>query len=453
MGHASGSLGIRKRARKKRVAMNMGKRTLAGILLTMAVGGAGVRGAEFSGGDPFEPTVTREESRLLNEAMELAETNATAAVRLLNEESRETRSPALDFAVGNFYFQADRLDDAASAYRAALEKLPRFRSAIMNLGRVYLLQERTAEAIELYRQLVADGQADADILRLLGHALMIEAAPVSAEAAYRQSLLLDPKEPEALLGLAKALLLQERFAEGLALVSEILRLDPTDGELWSLRANAALSMDRTDEAARVIEQARRLGAADDSMLATLGDLLLNRNQPEDALEAYEEAFGGGDPSFKRLLRAAEGFLSIGNEDGVERMMARAREALGSAEAESEAALDLLRLEAEAARLGGRPDEAAARCEAILDRDPLDGRTLLILADLHAEAGRMEEGVIACERAARIPGFEADALVRQAQIEVERSRYRRAAELLEASLAFEDRPRVARYLEQVRRLAD
>ena len=56
-----------------------------------------------------------------------------------------------------------------------------------------------------------------------------------------------------------------------------------------------------------------------------------------------------------------------------------------------------------------------------------------------------------ERAASTEGSEAEALVRQAQIEVERERYGRAVELLEASLVFDDAPHVTRYLEQVRRL--
>ena len=58
----------------------------------------------------------------------------------------------------------------------------------------------------------------------------------------------------------------------------------------------------------------------------------------------------------------------------------------------------------------------------------------------------------CERAARVKGFEADALVRHAQIEVRRERYGRAAELLENAQVFQNQPHVGRYLEQVRRLA-
>jgi lipopolysaccharide biosynthesis regulator YciM len=77
--------------------------------------------------------------------------------------------------------------------------------------------------------------------------------------------------------------------------------------------------------------------------------------------------------------------------------------------------------------------------------------LLILAELHREADRLEDAVMACERASRIQGFEADALILQGRIEAERERYARAVELLEAAQSFEDRPYVARYLEQLRRM--
>ena len=55
-------------------------------------------------------------------------------------------------------------------------------------------------------------------------------------------------------------------------------------------------------------------------------------------------------------------------------------------------------------------------------------------------------------AGRIADKETQALIRQAQIEVGRERYKRAAELLEAAQALKPVPHVARYLEQVRRLA-
>ena len=44
--------------------------------------------------DPFEPTVTREESALLNTAMRVAGTNVTQAIRMLQTKELPEASPA-----------------------------------------------------------------------------------------------------------------------------------------------------------------------------------------------------------------------------------------------------------------------------------------------------------------------------------------------------------------------
>ena len=395
--------------------------------------------------NPFEPTITREEGVLIKTAMEA---KPAEALRMLNAVDREKASPAIDFAIGNIYFQEKQLDEAAEAYRAALEKQPKFRRAMMNLGRIYLLQENPEKAIALYQQLVSDGQADADILLLLGHALLLENAPVSAESAYRQTLLLRPKDDSAMLGLAKALMRQERYAESLALVGEILLRDPANRELWTLRINAYLSMGKQDEAIRAIEKARRIGCADPEMLATLGDLLLNLDQPVDALAAYQSAFAGSTPNSERMLRAIEGFLMTGAEESAKTMIEQAESALASNPSQK---LALLRLKAELAVSEQRLSEAEALCNQILRRDPLDGKTLLLLAGLQQQENKLAEAIITCERAARLSGFEAEALIRQAQIEVQRAHCAQAIALLEAAQTFKDQPHVARYLEQLRRM--
>lgn len=402
-----------------------------------------------------EPTVTAEEDALLARAMTTAETNATQAIRLLAVPDPETRSPALDFAIGNTAFQEDLLADAATAYRRALDKLPAFRRAALNLGRVYLSQSRPDRAVTLLQQEVLRGPADADVLRLLGHALLDDEAPVAAESVYRQALPLGPRDLQTRLGLVKALSQQERYAETAALAREILRQHPENSELWALCAGAYLALGKPDAAARTIEVAHRLGRADANLLATQGDLLLNRRQPEDALRAYERARRTGTLSLERVLRAIEGFLMVADTRGARRTIAQARRMVeGMTDTASDASrLTLLRLRAELAQQEQRPEEARALCREILQHDPLDGDTMLILAELQQQTGQLEDAVMTCERAARVDGFQAGALTRQAQIEVRRGRYARAVQLLETAQTVEHRPHVARYLEQVRRLAE
>jgi tetratricopeptide (TPR) repeat protein len=403
--------------------------------------------------DPFEPTVPREESEFLTEVMTVAQTNAVAAVQMLRlERPEEAESPALDFALGNLHFQEEEWAEAEQAYRVALEKMPRFRAALMNLGRILLLQDRPQETIEVYQQLVSDGQADADILLLLGHALLMEDAVVGAETAYRQALLLRPKDSEIRIGLAKALLQQERYQEGLALIDGILANEPLNRELWSLRANAHLSNQEPEDAIRVIEQARRLNRASPEMLATLGDLWIQVDRPGDALEAYREAFAVEAPSMDRLLRAIEGFLLLDDITGADNLITKASTTL-KLDPEPDKELRLLRLRAESAVRRENTEQAKLLLEQVLKANPLDGQALLTLSDLYVQEGRIEQALLTAERAARINAVEAEALLRQARIEVDRGNYARAIPLLETAQAFEPRDAVARYLQQVRRLAE
>jgi tetratricopeptide (TPR) repeat protein len=403
--------------------------------------------------NPFEPVVTLEEAKLLNSAMQTASTNVQAAINMLQIKKLDEASPALDFAIGNLYFQLEQYDQAAKAYQDALKKHEKFRSAMMNLGRVYLLQEQTNKAIELYQQLVQDGQADADILLLLGHALLMENYPVSAEIAYQQCLLLRPKDADAMLGLAKSLIQQQRYTQGLALIGEILQQDPTQKELWSLRANAFLALGQNAKAIRAIETARRLKSATSDMLVALGDLYLNQAQAEDALAAYGQAFENKSLSIQRMLRGLEGFLMIRDPNAAGQMLARIENALKkiSSPPNQQNNIKLLRLKGELADLQGDREKAMKFYQDLLRLDPLDAKTLLLLAQAQQQQGQLEEAAMTCERAARIQGHETNSLILYAQIEVERQRYTQAVELLEAAQTFKHQVHVQRYLEQVRRM--
>jgi tetratricopeptide (TPR) repeat protein len=420
------------------------------LVLLMLFGVGGVRAMAQSTPEPMvvEPTVSREEADLIGRIVAMSATNRPAAIALLEEGRSAKSSAALDFTLGNLHFQDGTHDAAVNAYRDALAKLPTFRAARVNLARLYLLGEKPADALPVLREVATDGQADADTYLLLGHALLLTDALVSAETAYRQCLMLRPGDADALLGLARALLPQDRPRETLALAHELLRRDPMRREWWGLQANALMALDRPEEAARALESARRLDLADAEMLATLGDLHVNAGRAEDALAVYEAAFAGESPSANRMLRAIEGLLMTGHPG----MAVRLRDRLAAIETTPEQRRTLLRLSGDLALNADDAEGALGYFAALLEDDPLDGRTLLRMAALHREVDRLEDALLFAERAARRPGVQVEALILQARIEVQRERYRSAVGLLEAAQALEPRDQVERYLHQIRRLA-
>ena len=402
-----------------------------------------------SKGGPFEPAVSQREAKILREALTLED--VSEAIDLIRAGLNKDSSPAMYFALGNLLFQQEELEQATQAYEQAVRIMPHFRDALMNLGRLYLLQDRPEDTIDVYQDLVRDGEANADILLLLGHSMLMTDEPVGAEEAYRQALLLRPRKTEIRIGLAKALLTQERYQEGLGLVEEILLREPLNRELWDLRVNALLSSGEIDKAILTIEQAARLDRASPELLATQGDLWLNSDRPKDAIASYRKAFSVREPSAARMLRALEGFIFVEDSPGANEMI-KGLHSVSNDTLEPEQQILFLRLQARLARQRDDLEEAIRLSEALLERDPLDGQTLLLLSELEMATGASDLALLNAERAARLPGFEADALLLQARIEVAQGNYGRAVPLLESAQAFEPKDHVGRYLEQVRRLA-
>ncbi len=400
----------------------------------------------------LEPTVTEKEARLLEQAAAVAETNKPAAVALLDSKDLPKASAALDFAIGNFQFQQEAFGAAATSYRSAIAKLPAFRNARKNLGRIHLLTGKTREAIAVYQSLVADGLADSETFLILGHALAQASHLIAAENAYRQVLLLDAENRDAEKGLAQSLLEQKRYTEASSLLRHLLEEDPNHPELWSLLANVYVALDSVGDAIRSLETARRLDCCSADMLGLLGDLYLNAGQPADAMPRYEDAIeaGWGRPS--RLVRAIEGFILLGDAQGADRLLKRLD---GSENTPGSNGLtnDIVRLRAELAVLRDNRQEGIQLYRTVTRNDPLNGKALLRLGDLLQQNGDLGAAALAYERAGRIDGMEVDALVRRAQLEVQLERYGKAVELLEAAQTIKSQSHVERYLEQVRRLAE
>jgi len=97
-------------------------------------------------------------------------------------------------------------------------------------------------------------------------------------------------------------------------------------------------------------------------------------------------------------------------------------------------------------------EAARVLEEIVALDPLDGEALMLLGELHARNGLTEKAMFYYERAESMEKFEADAKLRRAQLLVKQSRFTEALALLKRSQELKPREDVARYLEQVERVA-
>lgn len=423
------------------------------ILLLLVIFFGGVLWGQNA--DPFSPTVSRQEAEQIQEALATFESSPEQAIKLLEKLSPEKTGAAVDFTLGNLYFQSQTYEDAKKAYERALVKFPAFRNAKINLGRIYLLLEDPLKAIGLYQELVRDGIADSETYLLLGHALLMESQAVSAESAYRHGLLLDQELLEAKQGLLNALMIQERYEEAVFLSRELLQADPTRRDFWAARANAELSLGKNDLALTSLEQARRLGSADGEMLNILGELYLAQGASEQAMERFAAAFEAETTSVQRQVQAIRAMLGSGNPEDAEQLLGLLEKRLAEKpEVGSELGEGtVLKIKTRLLVAQAKEDEAKEYLTELLRINPLDGESLLMYsAILHGEE-RSDESLLVLERAARVSGFEADSLTRQAMIRVEQNQYTLAITLMERAQVFEERAQVTGYLKQLRRMVE
>jgi len=402
-----------------------------------------------------EPRIGPEEVKILERIRPLmAEDPARAEADLADEVGPES-SALLDFTLAGLRFQRDAMDEALAGYKRAIEKFPSFRRAWRNVGLIHARAGRSDEAIAAFTRLLELGGGDAYSYGLLGFAYASKEDYQPAEAAYRSALLLQPENVEWRLGLTRCVYKQKKFEDAATLLDALVQRFPDKADFWMLQAHAYLGLERPLDAAENLEIVDHLGVSTADGLFTLGDIYVGQGLPDLAEGAYARAValaGEPGPSPDRAVRSAELLAARGAPEPAKRLSARVRRTL-DARLDDAAKRRLLRLEA---RLGmaddANADQVAATLEEILRLDPLDGDALLLLAQLATKRNDPDRAILYLERAGGIEAFEQAAKLRLAQVLVGLSRYDDAIPHLRRAQELKPREDVARYLEQVERVA-
>ena len=401
----------------------------------------------------LEPRVVQEEVALLEKVRPFMADNLPQAESVLKKEMKPDCSAILDFTLGGVMFQQDKMEEALACYDKAVTKYPSFRRAWRNLGLIHVRDGAHEQAIAAFTRMIELGGGDAYAYGLLGfaHSSLQDFQP--AEAAYRTAMLLQPQNVEWRLGLTRCVFKQNKYEDAASLLDVLIQRFPAKADFWLLQAQTFLGMKQPLKAAGNLEALHVLGKSTVDSLQTLGDIYLTENLPDLALRAYERAVGvdhGQSPA--RAMRNAE-ILAARGAPVQARSLAGLVRRVFEAKLEDKDRAKLLKLDVRLAMaLGGGDDGTAAALEELLLIDPLDGEALMLLGQHYGRAGQPDKAILAYERAAGIEAFEVNAKVRHAQILVGLSRYADAAVLLRRAQELKPREDIARYLEQVERIA-
>lgn len=397
----------------------------------------------------LEPEIQPTERELLQEVLDLMETDTEAAAKRLEEGIAEGSSAALDFVLANLHFQNGEIEAAKAAYERSLEKFPDFRRAHKNLGLLLVQRGSHAQAAAHLTRAVELGDRDGRSYGLLGFCYINLEDYLAAEEAYRSAILQQPDTRDWRLGLARALLAMEEYEASIALFDSLLEEEPGDATLWKLQANAYIGLEEPLQAATNLETVRMLGESDASSLGLLGDIYMNEGVFDLAKSAYLEVIERDEEAerFETARRAAELLVRTQSYGHAQDVLARIDRSYGG-ELTRDEELEVLTLKAKVARGQGRTGEAAELLQRIVRRDGTRGEALLELAEYHRGQGDAARARFLLERAAKLEDFEYPALLEHAQLLVAEREYAKAAELLRRALDIKREPRVERYLQRL-----
>lgn len=400
-----------------------------------------------------EPRLSAEEQALYRDTiLPLLREDPEKAIPALEAAVKPDASALFDYTLGTVHFQRGDFAPAIRHFEAALAKFPDFLRAQRNLALALVREGRYAEAVPALSRALTLGGADGRLYGLLAFAQVQLGRHLAATAAYQQALLFEPENWDYLLGLVQCHVATAQYPAALGLLEDLLARHPDREVLWTLQANIFIQQNQLARAAVNFEALRRLGKASPAQLSLLGDLHLAEGVPDLALSAYLEAARlDGGTNLARALRATELLASRGAWSEARQLLTRTRELVGANPARDDE-LKLLRLEARVALGSGEGERAIQTLERLLTLNPLDGEALLLAGDYYKQAGDPERAAFRYDAAAKIEGFEADALVKHAQLLVEGRRYPQAVELLRRAQRLRPREHVQRYLEKVEQVA-
>ncbi|MEZ5963582.1 MAG: tetratricopeptide repeat protein [Planctomycetota bacterium] len=398
-----------------------------------------------------EPKLGPTEVQAMQKAMTLvAEEKVDEAAALLDEQRGPSASAAFDFARGQIHYQKDELEAAAAAYRAAVDKHPKFKRAWANLAQVQYRRGEFELAVPALTKVVEMGGADAITLGLLGVCEAKSENYVAAESAFRTAMMMDPRAVEWKLGLAESLFRQARYADAAALLQAMIAEYPDRADLWRLQGEAFAMSDQPTRAAENFEMVARLGAATGELYENLGLIYAKQGIFDLAVDSYLAAVDKKpDGNLDPILRTARYLAGSGALVDARRLVDGIESRRGG-NLLPDQRKEILRIRARLAAADGASEEEAQILTEIVELDPLDGDALILLGRYCGRKGDVEKAVFWFERAEGMEAFEAEAKLRHGELLARQGQYAQALPLLKRSHTLRPREDVLKYVEQVER---
>jgi len=297
---------------------------------------------------------------------------------------------------GNTLIKDEKIAEAMSHYRKAVEIHPAYADAHYNLGVAFALQAayeravkeyRTAvdleenhikarlrlaealtrtggldEAISHFEKLMQTRPHDVEVLNNYALALVQTKRTTQAIKLYDKALRIDPDSVEVLNNLGSALAEQRQFDPAIAHLTKALTLKPDFTKTYYNLADTLRRAGRFDDAVEYYKQALRIDPEDKVGHYSLGRILTEQKKYDQAVEHYEKAIQLDGDFAQARYNLGQIFARRGQTD---KAIAQFREVLRIYPNDAEMHCNLGTLLAEQGRL----DEAIAQFRLALRFEP------------------------------------------------------------------------------------
>ena len=404
----------------------------------------------------IEPKVEKEQVReKILKVFELrGEDKTDEAIKILNKEITDNSNANFDFLLATIYYEDGDLDKASVYYEKALEKFPRFRRVLKNLGIVYIRKGEMEKAIPVLTKALELGSTDVLTYAFLGYAYLSANNNLCAESAYRMAVLLEPETMDWKVGLATSLLKQQRYAESASLLDNLIVTDPNKTELWLYQANAYLGMNQPLKAAVNFEFVDQMGKSTIATLTKLGDIYVNQKLYDTAVDSYSRSLKKETSDISEQTDRIDHLIHISDYLIRNGAFAESKKLIDNIHTSQESNLsddnnnELLKLRAKIAMSEGADEEQVQILEEILKFNPLDGQALILLGKYYERKQETEQAIIYYERAEELEEFEADAKLCHAQLLVRQHKLNEALPLLRRVNQLKESEEIQKFLNDV-----
>ena len=398
----------------------------------------------------IEPVVSTEVRGLLVEMEKLMDDGKReSAIEKIKESSLTKDSPALQFNLGNLYFEEGELEEAAAAYTKALDGYPSFRRAHRNLGMVLVRQDELEEGLEHLIEAMRLGDSDGATYGLVGFCRLQRGEWASALQAYRMAQLSQPDSPEWKSGVAQCLQNLDLEVEAVALLDEVIRDRPLEPSYALLQASILVELDRHDDAIKALEMPARLGRLNGDGLLQLADLHLRESLVEAAQSAITEAFAlETAPSMDMILTVIASAMRVNEWEIAGDLIEKATPEEGDMPRALRRASALLDIESDRG-----PERGETVLRELIATEPTDATSLIALGRHLASKKQLDEAELLLMRATSDTTLASDAWVEITRVRVEQKRYTKALEAIDSAIAARPDSNLQAYRDSLAKLVE